>query len=78
MSSATLNLRVSPRRMLTEREAAEYCGRTVRTFKGECPVAPIAFGNGDKRFDIQDLDRWLDSLKVGGADDADAILERLA
>jgi hypothetical protein len=77
MPSATLNLRVSPRRMLTEREAAEYCGRTIRTFKGECPVAPTVFGNGDRRFDMQDLDRWLDGLKLGTLDDADAILERL-
>jgi len=77
MTNASLNVRVLPRRMLTEREAADYCGRTIRTFKGECPVAPTIFGNGDRRFDMRDLDRWLDGLSLGATDDADAILGRL-
>ena len=64
MASATLNLRLSPRRMLKPSEAADYCGRSLRTFEIECPVAPVAFPNGDKRFDMRDLDAWLDGLKT--------------
>jgi hypothetical protein len=44
----------------------------------ECPVTPIKFGNGDLRYDVQDLDRWLDSIKAGADDyDAAAIVARL-
>jgi hypothetical protein len=42
------------------------------------PVAPLIFANGDLRWDIQDLDAWINSLKAGaGNHDADAIIERL-
>ncbi|MCK5932913.1 MAG: hypothetical protein KAG89_12165 [Fulvimarina manganoxydans] len=77
MSTAVLNLRVMPRRMLTVSEAANYCGRSLKVFKAECPVAPIAFSNGDQRFDMVDLDKWIDGLKDGTSDDADAIISRL-
>lgn len=78
MSSATLQINVIPKRMLTETEAAHHCGRSVSRFKVECSCPPVRFPNGDKRFDVHDLDAWLDSLKAGGADhDADAILEKL-
>jgi hypothetical protein len=32
--------------------------------------------DGDELYDVQDLDRWIDSLK-GGGDDADDIVGRL-
>lgn len=76
MSSATLNLRVNPRRMLKASEAAEYCALSSRQFKAECPVAPVALGEAGERFDMRDLDRWLDTLK-GSSPEADAILARL-
>jgi hypothetical protein len=64
--------------MLTRTEAAHHCGRSVRRFEVECPSNPVRFPNGDLRFDIQDLDVWLTSLKVGGDQDADSIVRRLA
>lgn len=79
MSSATLQINVIPKRMLSKAEAAHHCGRSVRRFEIECPSSPVAFPNGDRRWDVQDLDRWLDSLKAGHADhDADKIIGKLA
>lgn len=78
MSSATLQINVVPKRMLTKSEAAHHCGRPVAQFQAECPCRPVKFSNGDLRYDVQDLDPWLDSLKTDGQDqDADAIVSRL-
>jgi len=76
MNSATLNIRVNPRRMLKAGEAAEYCGLSVDQFKCQCPLAPVEFGNARKRYDMHDLDKWLDTLG-GPSTEADAILARL-
>jgi hypothetical protein len=76
MPSATLNLTVVSKRMLTKREAAEHCGRPLKNFEAECLVSPIKFANGDLRWDVRDLDAWLDSLKAG-MDDVEAIVNRL-
>jgi hypothetical protein len=76
VSSATLNLTVVQKRMLTKREAAEHCGRSSKSFVVECPVSPVKFANGDLRWDVRDLDAWLDSLRPD-IDDTDAILKRL-
>ena len=73
MPSATLNLRVSPRRMLTAREAAEYIGLPAKAL----PVAPVEMPNGRRLYDMRDLDEWLDDLKASGPTDADDILGRL-
>ena len=72
----TLHLTVVPKRMLTKREAAEHCGRPVKRFETECPVVPVVFPNGDLRYDIRELDVWLDTLKAG-VDDAEGIVARL-
>lgn len=76
MHTATLNLILVPKRMLTKVEAAHHCGRPIKHFEAECPVAPVKFQNGDLRYDLHELDRWLDSLASGFCD-ADAIVERL-
>lgn len=76
MSMATLNLRVSPRRILSPREAAEYCGQRASHFAKECPVQKIRFPNGDEAYDMRDLDIWLDSLKLGSTA-GDDIVARL-
>jgi hypothetical protein len=76
MPTATLNLTVVSKRMLTKREAAEHCGRPLKMFEVECPVSPIKFANGDLRWDVRDLDSWLDTLKTG-IDDVDSIVSRL-
>lgn len=73
MASATLNLRVSPRRMLTPREAAEYTGINA----AQLPVRPVELPNGRKRYDLHDLDAFLDGLKGEGESDHEAILARL-
>lgn len=71
MTSATLQINVIPKRMLKRTEAAHHCGRSARRFDAECPCSPVKFPNGDLRFDVQDLDAWLNSLKAG-ADDRSA------
>jgi hypothetical protein len=78
MASTVLQINVIPIRMLTMAEAARHCGRSLTRFKIECPVQPIRFPNGDVRYDVEDLDVWLTSLKAGNADhDADAIMAKL-
>jgi hypothetical protein len=63
--------------MLNKSEAARHCGRALKRFEVECPVLPVVFGNGDLRYDVRDLDRWLDTLK-DNAQDSENIIERLA
>ena len=77
LTNATINLRVQPFRLLTKAEAASYCRRSVKKFEAQCPVPPIAMADGDRLWDVQDLDRWIDSLKEGSAE-SDDILRRLA
>ncbi len=78
MHNATLNLRVLSRRMLTEAEAAHHCGRPVKRFRVECPVRPVQFPNGDTRWDIKDIDAWLDTLNEQSNHSVETILERLS
>jgi len=37
----------------------------VESFKANCPVAPVRVGPGERglRYDLYDLDVWIDSLK---------------
>jgi hypothetical protein len=78
MAAAIFQINIIPKRMLNKSEAAHHCGRSITRFLVECPVLPIRFSNGDVRWDVQDLDHWLDSLKAGTVDlDADAIVARL-
>jgi hypothetical protein len=78
MPSAVLQINVIPKRMLTKSEAAHHCGRSVKRFDIECPTHPTKFPNGDLRWDVQDLDVWLSSLKADHTDtDTDAIVARL-
>lgn len=77
MASATLNIRVSPRRMLAAREAAEYCGLSLKRFPVECSAVPIDMPGGTKLYDMRDQDAWIDGLKTGAANHDDAILSRL-
>jgi hypothetical protein len=77
MSSAIVSLSVISKRMLDKREAAEHCGRSLKRFAIECSVSPVKFINGDLRYDVRDLDRWLDNLK-NTTQDSDDIIKRLA
>jgi len=76
MNAAVLHLTIMSKRMLTLLEAAQHCGRSVKRFEIECPVAAVIFPNGDRRYDVHDLDKWLDFIKNGDGD-ADAIVARL-
>jgi hypothetical protein len=78
MTSATLQLNIIPKRMLTKPEGAHHCGRSVKRFEAECDVSPVKFPNGDLRYDVHNLNKWIDSLKAGKANDADEIIARLA
>ena len=64
-------------RLMTRAEAADYVARPVKRFELECPVLPIEFPNGDLRWDIRDLDTWIDSMKRGVVETADDIVGRL-
>jgi hypothetical protein len=49
-------------RLLTQTQAAAYCGVCVEVFKKACPIPPIALCDRIPRYDRQALDRWIDSL----------------
>jgi hypothetical protein len=51
-----------------------WIGR-LKKFEAQCPVQPLEMIDGDRLWDVKDLDRWIDSLK--GDLDADDILARL-
>jgi len=64
--------RVITRRLLTVEQAAEYVGMAAGTLynqvapkaKRKFPVKPIRL-DGKVRFDVLDLDAYIDSLKKG-------------
>lgn len=76
--TTTLNIRVAPRRMLSLREASDYCGITAKKLAVVTGISPVAMPHGKNLYDIKDLDRWLDSLKTNAPNSRDAILGRLA
>ncbi len=71
VTTATLNLHISPYRLFTKTEAAHYCRRSPAKFEAECPVTPVVMPGGDRLWDVRDLDRWIDELKFdySGAED---------
>jgi hypothetical protein len=77
MTVTTLNLRVQPYRLLKKAEAAHYCRRSVKNFETQCPVRPIKMPDGELLWDVLDLDKWIDELKGGAGEAADAILSKL-
>ena len=52
-------------RLVCKKEAASYCRMGVEYFTRHCPVAPVRVGPGMRglRYDLHDLDEWIDSLK---------------
>jgi hypothetical protein len=78
MTSATVQINVIPKRLLKKREAAIYCGRSVKRFEAEVPFSPVRMANGDLLYDVQDCDKWIDGLKAGAPDSSgDDIIARL-
>ncbi|MDX3975802.1 hypothetical protein [Shinella sp.] len=78
MATANLNIRVVPRRMLSAKEAAEYCGLSAKGFELRCGVSPVQMPAGTRLYDMRDLDNWIDGLKAGGGDSDDDILRKLS
>ncbi|MBB3562346.1 hypothetical protein FHX06_003677 [Rhizobium sp. BK512] len=70
-----------PARLLTKSQAASYCGLSLPTFGSVCPVRPIALGVGVRmeRYDLRELDCWIDGLREAGNPlrTADALLDAL-
>lgn len=78
MSKMFLRLESVPRRIVSEREAADYCGLTVATFRRLCPVNPIDLGNSRRAFDLHDLDAWVEAIKADTQAPDDEVLGRLS
>jgi hypothetical protein len=51
-------------RLFTREQAAAYCGVSLPTFMGICPVRPIALGAGKRleRYDLRALEQWIDTF----------------
>jgi hypothetical protein len=51
-------------RLLTREQAAVYCGVSLPTFMGICPVLPIALGASKRleRYDLHALEQWIDTF----------------
>ncbi|WP_367727778.1 hypothetical protein [Agrobacterium radiobacter] len=77
MTNAMLNIRVIQPRMLSLKMAADYLGIPQKRFPVTCPVTPVALPGDVKLYDVRDLDKWLDELKVGLGDDDDDIISKL-
>lgn len=67
-------LRSAPEaRLLTQGQAASYCGVCVDTFKKVCPVPPVSLLGRIPRYDRRALDRWIDSLNNSRPLDPDCV-----
>lgn len=74
---AEVSLMPPAKRMLTDKEAAEYCGFTsTSTFKAQARVRPVNYGKF-VRYDRERLDEWLDTLTQSAEHDGAGIVEVL-
>ncbi len=55
-------------RLLTQRQAAAYCGLCAENFKKACPVQPVSILRRIPRYDRHALDRWIDNLNNAPAE----------
>ena len=79
MTTASLKISVTEKRMMNEAEASSYCGLPAEHFKAICPVAPVNLGGKGLRYDKRDLDQWINSEKTGSVDTTiNSILGKLA
>lgn len=77
MANALLNIRIVQPRMISLKQAADYVGLPLKRFPRICSVRPVEMPESEKRYDIRDLDQWLDQLKEGDTEADQDILERL-
>jgi DNA-binding transcriptional MerR regulator len=73
MPSALLQINIVPKRLLKKSEAAGYCNRAIKRFETEFPYPPVRMPNGDRLYDREDCDRWIESLKTGTFDTDDIV-----
>ncbi len=64
-------------RLLTQQQAAAYCGLCVANFKRACPVPKILLCDRIPRYDRAALDRWIDSLDNSRSMNSTGKLERM-
>lgn len=58
------------KRLLPLKDAALYCGVPRSYFQSKCPAKPVKlYENAHPRYDILDLDKWIDSVKGGGTEE---------
>jgi len=55
-------------RLLKKGQAAAYCGLSESAFLRICPVGPLNLGKSILRWDIVEIDKWIDSLSIGNVD----------
>jgi hypothetical protein len=69
-----LSFQVFPR-LFNTAQAANYCGMGIERFAGNCSVKPVRVMPGDRglRWDIQDLDKWIDRLKENSSTDSENV-----
>jgi len=62
-------------RLFTKAQAATYCGMGVESFAANCQFKPIRVMSGARglRWDIQDLDKWIDRLKENSSTDSENV-----
>lgn len=53
-----VSLPLPEKRLLTDAEAASYCGVSVNTFRARVRIAPVKIGHS-VRYDRRALDRWI-------------------
>jgi len=79
MPALTIDIPTIPTRLLNKKEAARYCRINPARFSVLCPVRPFGIEKNRMVYDIQELNRWIDSLKSGKDSDSDeALIGKLA
>lgn len=72
-----MSLPLPCRRLLTAQEAAQYLGiKSPATLKAHVKIAPVKIGDS-VRYDVRDLDRWIDARTKSQPVTADDWLGRL-
>lgn len=71
-----------PVRLINQADAARYCGVSVTTFVRICCVAPVRLCSRNhrlQRYDVFDLDNWIESKKSGNDNQVEVdVRERIA
>lgn len=60
-------------RLLTKTQAAAYCGVCISVFDQACPVQPTLLLDRISRYDRFALDKWIDGLGGGTAEEANLL-----